>query len=103
MQRLAIAQPRGCPMSVPIHPLKAYRDRRGLTQVALARALGVSKITISRWETGARRIDGALVAEVAQKTGIARDALRPDLAALLQPNRPAAPCGPPRANPQSRS
>jgi transcriptional regulator with XRE-family HTH domain len=72
-------------MPAPMHPLRAYRDRHGLTQLALARELGVSNITISRWETGMRRIDGALLAEVAQKTGIARDALRPDLAALLQP------------------
>lgn len=68
-----------------VHPLRAYRDSRGLTQTTLARALGVSSVTISRWETGTRRIDGALLAAVARKTGIARDVLRPDLAALLQP------------------
>lgn len=75
-------QPGICPS---VHPLRAYRDRHRLTQTALARALGVSSVTISRWETGTRRIDGALLAAVAQKTGIARDVLRPDLAALLQP------------------
>ena len=68
-----------------VHPLRAYRDRHRLTQTDLARTLGVSSVTISRWETGTRRIDGTLLAAVAQKTGIARDMLRPDLAALLQP------------------
>jgi transcriptional regulator with XRE-family HTH domain len=70
------------------HPLRAYRDRYGLTQSALAKSLGVSSITISRWETGARKIDDELLALVAQKTGIPRGALRPDLAALLQPSAP---------------
>ena len=73
------------------HPLRVYRDRYGLTQGALAKSLGVSSITISRWETGARKIDDELLALVAQKTGIPRGALRPDLAALLQPPAPGQP------------
>jgi len=81
-------QPQSLAMPRPgIHPLRAYRARHGLSQHALARALGVTNITISRWENGARRIDDRLLGKVAQTTGIARDALRPDLAALLQPPR----------------
>ena len=32
--------------------MKAWREARGLTQVELARLLGVDSITISRWERG---------------------------------------------------
>ena len=33
--------------------IKEYRERRFLTQEALAKELGVNYVTISRWETGA--------------------------------------------------
>lgn len=33
--------------------IREYRERRFLTQVALAESLGVSYVTVSRWETGA--------------------------------------------------
>ena len=33
--------------------LKEYRQRNGLTQEALADRFGVSRVTVSRWETGA--------------------------------------------------
>jgi transcriptional regulator with XRE-family HTH domain len=81
-QSLAQSNPQPRP---GLHALRAYRARHGLSQHALARALGVTNITISRWENGARRIDDRLLARVAQTTGIARDVLRPDLAALLLP------------------
>ena len=32
--------------------IKAFRQRRGLTQEALARELGVSGQTVSKWESG---------------------------------------------------
>lgn len=69
------------------HPLKAYRTERGLTQDALAKELGVTSISVSRWETGARKIDDALLPDIAEKTGIPKRQLRPDLAELL--NEPA--------------
>lgn len=65
------------------HPLKNYRLRRGVTQDALAKELGVSSITVSRWETGARRVDPALLTAIAEKTGIPVRDLRPDLAELV--------------------
>lgn len=67
------------------HPLKTYRTGRDLTQDALAKELGVSSITISRWETGARKIDTDLLSEISEKTGIPKRQLRPDLAELLAP------------------
>ena len=33
--------------------IKEYRERKFLTQKALAKELGVNYVTISRWETGA--------------------------------------------------
>jgi transcriptional regulator with XRE-family HTH domain len=66
------------------HPLRAYRDQRGQTQDALAKELGVSSITISRWETGARKIDADLLPAISEKTGIPKRDLRPDLAEVMR-------------------
>lgn len=66
------------------HPLKTYREANGLTQEALGKELGVTDVTISRWETGARRIDDDLLPKVAEKTGIPKTELRPDLVELLK-------------------
>lgn len=65
------------------HPLKAYRAEKSLTQDALAKELGVTHITVSRWETGARKIDTDLLPKVSEKTGIPKRQLRPDLSELL--------------------
>lgn len=40
--------------------LKAWRKKNGYTQETLARALGVIKLTVSRWETGDRHIPSFL-------------------------------------------
>jgi DNA-binding transcriptional regulator YiaG len=37
---------------------KAIREAAGVSQARLARELGVSRVTIARWETGARRPGG---------------------------------------------
>ncbi len=66
------------------HPLKNFRSERGLTQEALAALLEVDPITVSRWETGARRIDEKLLQAVAEKTGIPKRELRPDLAEVMR-------------------
>jgi len=39
-------------MSLPA--LKRYRTKHNLSQTALGKELGVSHVTISRWETGER-------------------------------------------------
>lgn len=65
------------------HPLRVYRKDRGITQNALAKELGVHPLTVSRWEVGHRRIAGALLGLVAEKTGIPKRELRPDLSELL--------------------
>lgn len=65
------------------HPLKSYRTERNLTQDDLAKELGVSSVSVSRWETGARSIDTDLLPSISEKTGIPKSVLRPDLAALF--------------------
>lgn len=66
------------------HPLKSYRADRGITQETLAGELGVHPFTVSRWETGERKIGGRKLVEVAAKTGIPKRELRPDLAELIE-------------------
>ena len=68
------------------HPLKTYREQQDppLTQEDLARMLGVTKATISRWESGARKVDAEKLPEVSEKTGVSPADLRPDLAELMR-------------------
>jgi transcriptional regulator with XRE-family HTH domain len=65
------------------HPLAAYRKQRGMTQKSLALVLDVARETVARWEAG-RKIDDELLPRVAERTGIARSDLRPDLVKLLE-------------------
>jgi transcriptional regulator with XRE-family HTH domain len=66
-----------------IKALRDYRTTKNLTQEALAAQLGVTSVTLSRWETGYRRIDKALLIKISELTGIATKDLRPDLADLM--------------------
>ena len=66
-----------------IHPLVAYRRQHRMTQKALGSHLDVARETVARWETG-RPIDDKLLPRVAERTGIPRATLRPDLAKLLE-------------------
>jgi transcriptional regulator with XRE-family HTH domain len=62
-----------------IKALTEYRERLKISRTELARDLGVSKATISRWESGERRPDQSLVSSISEKTGISPAELRPDL------------------------
>jgi transcriptional regulator with XRE-family HTH domain len=66
------------------HPLKIWRTVTSTSQYELGLRLGVTNITISRWETGLRKIDASLVPRVSKITGIPPKSLRPDLAQLLE-------------------
>jgi transcriptional regulator with XRE-family HTH domain len=68
------------------HPLTTFRKNQTppLSQEQLANLLGVSRVTVTRWESGARKIHDGKLPVVSAKTGIPRTKLRPDLAALLR-------------------
>lgn len=67
----------------PKHPLRKYREACGLTQAELGKELGVWDITISRWETGRRKIDERYLLRVRRRTGLSLAELRPDLAPFI--------------------
>ena len=69
-----------------IHPLRAFREKQNppLSQDQLADLLGVTRVTVWRWETGARQVDVELLPAVSEKTSIPAADLRPDLAALMR-------------------
>lgn len=62
-------------------PLKAFRTREGLSQDDLAKLIGVTRETITRWENGTRKPDEDKLPKIAKETGITPSILRPDLAA----------------------
>lgn len=68
------------------HPLKTFREKQSppLSKAQLADLLGVARLTVHRWETGKRRINGDLVGTVSEKTGIPKRELRPDLVELIE-------------------
>jgi transcriptional regulator with XRE-family HTH domain len=77
----------------PKRPFRLYlaewRESRGLSQEALGGRLGVSDVTISRWETGARRPDLNAQAAYAEALGVepmdlARHPDQPSADALLR-------------------
>ena len=63
------------------HPLTDFREREGLSQDDLAKLIGVSRETITRWENGTRNPDEDKLQKIAKETGIQPSTLRPDLAA----------------------
>jgi transcriptional regulator with XRE-family HTH domain len=70
-----------------IPALVDYRTRNRLTQVELAKLLDVTSITVSRWEIGERKVGLKKLNGVAEKTGIPKRELRPDLADLISEDR----------------
>ena len=62
-------------------PIRTYRESHQpkLSQEALAKKIGVARLTVLRWETGERKIDADKIARVSQVTGIPAKELRPDL------------------------
>lgn len=64
------------------HPLKTYRETQSprLTKAALARELGVSRLTVHRWENGDREIGIKTLSKVSELTGIPKGELRPAVA-----------------------
>jgi transcriptional regulator with XRE-family HTH domain len=65
------------------HPLTIWRKSKCLSQREFAEMVGVDRVTVNRWESGARLIDVPWLPAVAAATGIPAARLRPDLAALF--------------------
>jgi transcriptional regulator with XRE-family HTH domain len=68
------------------HPLRTYRTSKSpkQSQADLADVLGVSRLTVLRWENGDRKINESLLSAVSKKTGIPAKELRPDLVERLE-------------------
>ena len=64
------------------HPLTEFRNlqKPPLTQEQLAKLLGVTKATVSRWEARRRMPNERILLNISKKTGISVSRLRPDLA-----------------------
>lgn len=60
-----------------LHPLRAFREAKGLTLEQFGRVFSVDKSTVMRWENGS--IPGERVLGVCKFTGISPHQLRPDL------------------------
>lgn len=56
----------------PLTELREYRAKQipRLSQRELAEMLGVSRVTVARWEAGARRPDRDFVPQLAALTGV---------------------------------
>lgn len=66
------------------HPIKAYRDRCGVSQEHLAKQIGASRVAITRWESGARMPGKKYLPKLVAVTGIPLRELRPDIAELMR-------------------
>lgn len=69
-------------MSRP-HPIESYRVAAALSRRELGEKIGVSRVTIRRWEVGERLVDPDLLPRITELTGIPASVLRPDLAKLF--------------------
>ena len=76
--------PRIYPKRNPPLFIAEWRDRKGLTQQQLGDRLGVSDVTVSRWETRSRRPDGSTLAAICEALGI------PITAIYRHPDQPSA-------------
>jgi transcriptional regulator with XRE-family HTH domain len=68
-----------------IHPLKTFREQHDppLSQEDLAGLLGVTRVTITRWEARRRTPDRRLLPKIAKVTGLKPALVWPDLADIL--------------------
>lgn len=57
------------------HPLRVYREFRGLTQAALAERAGVNRVTVAEIEIGRKRGSVATLRKLAEALGVTMDDL----------------------------
>ena len=60
-----------------VHPVRAWREHRGMTQAALATAVGVSRAFICQIEAGERIGSVDTLAAIARTLGVSLDLLAP--------------------------
>lgn len=61
------------------NPLKAYRERKGLSQEEISALLGCSRQMVSFLESGERSFSAEMAVKIETALGIDRILLRPDL------------------------
>jgi DNA-binding XRE family transcriptional regulator len=61
-----------------VHPVRAFRDHRGMTQAALAKVAGTSPVYLSQIERGRRRAGRKLRAKLGKALGVEPDLLAKD-------------------------
>lgn len=66
------------------HPLKSFRDQRGITQSDLAAILGVTQSQVSHWESGFREICPSRAMDIEEQTGISAALLCPVLQKVIK-------------------
>lgn len=67
------------------HPLRVFRERHDppLSQEELAKLIGINRVAVTRWESGARQPPICRLAKIKEVTGISPLDLRPDIAELV--------------------
>lgn len=66
------------------NPIKRYRERQDLKQLDLGLLLGVSEMTISHWERGARRPRDTMVNKLAETFKVDPESLDRELVSYLE-------------------
>lgn len=70
-----------------MNPIKQLREKQGLKQLDLALLLGVSEMTLSHWERGARRPRETMILKLAEVFKIDPQALKQGLVSYLEEKR----------------
>lgn len=52
-----------------MHPLQDFRESAGLSRLEFAKRLGVTEVTVWRWELGHRTPRGKIMEEIRRETG----------------------------------
>lgn len=69
------------------NPIKRYREKQGLKQLDLGLLLGVSEMTISHWERGARRPRDTMVLKLAEVLKVEPQTLTTELMSYIEEKR----------------
>jgi transcriptional regulator with XRE-family HTH domain len=65
--------------SASMSNLRKARKKRGWSLEVVAQKVGVTRQTVSRWETGSRRVPAERCAAIEKELGLAKEKVRPDI------------------------